>query len=241
LFRSEPARRRLAATLGVLSTTIAVAVLVPSLLQADGTAPLTTGATGATGATGSTVATDDPNDYTCFGHIQGGSPEAGVKGTQVAYQFSCDGPITGYEIETEPHKIGYFDQAPAVTLSGVPSTTDSFACSAFIPGVQINCTGSTSAPFELITGQFLIGGKNICTEPRVDPILTVTDATATATIGGTKTAPTATATATQYIAGPFDLGRPRGCRADRYGADTRLGSHPPKVVLTGRPSSGGKA
>jgi hypothetical protein len=92
----------------------------------------------------------------------------------------------------------------------------------------------------VITGQFVIGGKNLCTEPRLDPILTVTDAIATATIGGTKTAPTASATVTQYIAGPSDLGRPWGCKADQYGADTRLGNHPPKVVLPGAPASGKK-
>ena len=80
--------------------------------------------------------------------------------------------------ETEPHQIQYFDQSPVVTLKGVPSTADSFSCNAFIPGVQINCVGSASAAFEVISGQFVVAGKNLCTEPRVDPILTVTDATA---------------------------------------------------------------
>ncbi len=237
MFRSVPSRARLGAVLGVLVAAIAVAAFVPSLLQADSTAPLTTGTTGATGSTGSTVAADDPNNYTCAGHIGKGAAEQGVSGTQVEYQFSCDGPITGYEIETEPHQVQYFDQSPVVALDGVASTTDSFSCSAFVPGVQINCTGSSSAASEVITGQFVIAGRSLCTEPRLDPILTVTQATATATIGGTKTAPTASATLTQYIAGPFDLGRPYGCKGDRYGADTRLGSNPPKVVLTGPPSA----
>jgi hypothetical protein len=127
-----------------------------------------------------------------------------------------------------------------VALAGVPSTLDSFSCSAFIPGVQVNCTGQTSAAFEVITGQFVIAGKNLCTEPRLDPILTVTQATATATIGGTKTAPTASATVTQYISGPYDLGRPHGCKADSFGDDTRLGNRPPKIVLTGPPPSKNK-
>ncbi len=238
MFTSHPAQSRLAAALGVLVTAIAVPVLVPSLLQADSTAPLTTGPTGATsatGATGSTAATDDPNNYTCDGHVQKGVAEQGVKGTQVEYQFSCDGPITGYQIETEPHLIQFFDQSPVIKLAGVPSTTDTFSCSAFIPGVQINCTGSTAAAFEVVTGQFVITDKSSCTEPRVNPILTVTDASATATLGGTKAAPTASASVTQYISGPYDLGRPWGCTGDRYGADTRLGNRPPKIVLAGPP------
>ena len=235
MLTSHPAHRRLAAVLGVLATAIAFPVLAPALLQADSTAPVSSGSTsttGATGATGSTTATDDPNNYTCVGHIQAGAAEQGVKGTQVEYQFSCDGPITGYAIDTEPHPIQYFDQAPVVALAGVPSSTDAFSCSAFIPGVQINCTGATTAAFEVITGQFVIAGKNLCAEPRLDPILTVTQATATATIGGTKTAPTASATVTQFIAGPYDLGRPWGCKGDRFGAHTRLGSRPPKIVLS---------
>jgi hypothetical protein len=241
--RSDPARRRLAAVLGVLVTAIAVAVLAPPLLQADSTAPISsgdTGATGATGATGSTTAVDDPNNYTCVGHIHAGAAEHGVNGTQVAYQFACDGPITGYAIETEPHQIQYFDQAPVVALAGVPSATDAFSCAAFIPGVQINCTGSTTAAFEVITGQFVIAGGNVCAEPRLDPILTVTDATATATLGGTKAAPTASAVVSQFLAGPYDLGRPWGCKGDQFGADTRLGGNPPTIVLPGPPKAGKK-
>jgi hypothetical protein len=237
LLRSHPARRRLAAVFGVLATAIMVPVLVPSLLQAHGTVAITAAATG---ATGSTVASDDPNNYTCVGHVEKGAAEQGVSGTEVEYQFSCDGPITGYEIETEPHQIQYFDQAPVVALAGVPSSVDSFSCSAFVPGVQINCTGSASAAFEVITGQFVIAGKSLCAEPRVDPILTVTDATATATLGGTKTAPTASAAVSQYISGPYDLGRPWRCKGDQYGADTRLGTYPPTIVLPGPPNSAKK-
>jgi len=234
LLRSHPARHRLITVLGVVTVAIALPALGASLGQARGAHA----AQGATAATGSTaVASDDPNNYSCFGHIEKGAAEQGVSGTQVEYQFSCDGPITGYQIETEPHQVQYFDQAPLVALAGVPSITDSFSCSGFVPGVQINCTGQTSAAFEVITGQFVITGKSLCTEPRLDPILDVTDATATATLGGTKTAPTASATVTQYISGPYDLGRPYGCKADDYGGDTRLGNHPPKIVLPGSPAT----
>lgn len=237
MFRSHPARRRLAAVLGVLATAIAVPALVPTLPGAGSTS---VAASAATGATGSTAVSDDPNNYSCSGHIQKGAAEQGVSGTQVEYQFSCDGPISGYQIETEPHQIQYFDQAPVVALAGVPSSVDSFSCSAFIPGVQVNCTGSASAPFDVITGQLVVSGATLCNEPRLDPLLTVTQATATATLGGTKAAPTASATATQYISGPYDLGRPWGCKGDRYGANTRLGNNPPKVVLSGPPASSKK-
>jgi hypothetical protein len=238
--RSDPARRRLPAVLGVLIIAIGVSVLGPSLVQASGTADVAAGATGATGTTsasGSTGATtpvtEDPNNYTCSGHILKGDPEPGVTGTQVKYEFYCDGPITGYSIQTEPHTIQYFDQAPLLSLNGISPLTDSFSCNGFVPGIQINCVGLASGTQELITGQFVIAGKSICTEPRIDPLLTVVEATATATIGGTKTAPTATAVVTQAMSGPFDLGRPWGCRGDKFGGNTRLGSNPPHVVLPG--------
>jgi hypothetical protein len=230
LLRPPRVRRPLIAALGVALVAIALPLLGTSLGQAHSVAHT---AQGSTGASGATPATDDPNNYTCYGHIQKGVAEAGVPGPEVEYQFSCDGAITGYQLQTEPHQIQYFDQAPVVALSGVPSITDNFSCSGFVPGIQINCTGQAATPFEVITGQFVIAGKSICTEPRVDPLLTVTFASATATIGGTKAAPTATATVTQYISGPYDLGRPYGCKGDQYGSDTRLGNHPPKVVLKG--------
>jgi hypothetical protein len=233
LHRPHPTRRRLSAALGVVATAIAVSVLGPSLVSASGAAHAAAGSTGASGTTAAIGASsaptvsDDPDNYTCAGHIEKGAGEPGVTGTQVEYAFSCDGPITGYSIETEPHKIQYFDQAPVVTAAGAPSATDSFSCNAFVPGVQINCVGQTSAASEQITGQFVIGAKNICNEPRIDPILNVTEATAT--VGGTAAAPTAIVT--QYMSGPYDLGRPRGCKSDQYTGDTRLGSSPPKIVL----------
>ncbi len=225
--RSHPRRRAGIAVLAALAGATVALVAGPSLGRADS-------ASGATGATTPPVS-DDPNNYSCVGHIGRGVAEQGVTGTQVLYQFSCDGPITGYAIETEPHQIQYFDQAPVVALKGVPSSVDGFACNGQIPGLQINCVGSAASAFEVITGQFVIAPKTVCAEPRVDPILTVTYATATATLGGTKAAPTATATVTQYLSGPYDLGRPWGCKGDQYGANTRLGSRPPKIVLPGSP------
>jgi hypothetical protein len=233
LQRSHPGRRAgLVVLVGLVSATIAALAAGPTLGLADSGG-------GSTGATGTTAAasppvSDDPNNYSCFGHVQKGAAEPGVTGTQVEYQFSCDGPITGYSIETEPHQISYFDQAPVVALKGVPSSLDGFSCNGFVPGLQVNCVGSASTAFEVITGQFVIADKNICSEPRVDPILNVAYAAGTATIGGTKAAPTATAVVTQYLSGPYDLGRPWGCKGDQYGSNTRLGSNPPQVVLRGR-------
>ena len=231
LQRSHPRRRAGLVVLAALVSATVALVAGPALGRAD-SGSVATAASGTTGAT-APVASDDPNNYSCFGHIGRGVAEQGVPGPQVLYQFACDGPITGYAIETEPHQIQYFDQSPIVALAGVPSSVDSFSCNGDIPGLQINCVGSAASPFEVISGQFVIAGKSICAEPRVDPILTVSYATATATLGGTKTAPTASATVTQYLSGPYDLGRPWGCKGDAYGSNTRLGSNPPKVVLPG--------
>jgi len=233
-------RRRLPLALAVIATAVAVAVLGPTLVSAGGAVAAASGSTGAsagsglTSGTGATNVVEDPNRDTCYGHVEPGAPESGVSGPQVRYQFSCDGPITGYSIQTEPHRIQFIDESPVVALAGVPSTTDSFACNAFLPGIQINCVGAASAPFEVITGQFVIAGRSVCAEPRVDPLLTVTEADATVAVGGTPDAPTATTSLFQYIVGPFDLGRPHRCPGDGFGSDSRLGPHPPRIVLPGR-------
>jgi hypothetical protein len=259
LSNPSPARRHIAALLGVLAVAVAVPVFGPALVQADSIAPVTTGGTSATGTTGTTGATADPNDYTCTGKIGHGTPEAGVSGTQVSYRFSCNGPITGYQIETEPHQIQYYDASPTVTstTSATPAT-DGFECEGAIPGVAIDCvspTGLTGASVagEVIVGQFTIAGK-LYSEPRLDAILTVTDATATATAsapsitvkafgstGSTTVTPKVTVTGVAVvdaISGPFDLGRPDDVTPDAFNHDTRLGSNPPQIVLTAKQKNG---
>jgi hypothetical protein len=234
LLDNPSARRRLAATLGVLATAVAVPVFGPSLVQADSIQPIPTSGTGSTGTTGITA---DPNNYTCTGTSGKGVPESGTPGTQVKYSFSCNGPITGYEIETEPHQIEYFDASPTASINGV-SSTDNFECQAITPGVELNCVGQSSAAGEVITGQFSIPGK-LTTEPRIDPILIVTEATASATAvtvpASTKSqSVTSPVTVTQAISGPFDLGRPADIAPDQFTGDSRLGNNPPVVVVTTR-------
>jgi hypothetical protein len=119
--------------------------------------------------------------------------------------------------------------------------------------VAINCVApsgltGTSSGGEVVTGQFTISGK-LQTEPRLDPILTVTDATATATATaspvtvkafGSTGSTTVTSKVTTSVtvvdasSGPFDLGRPDDVGPDRFDGDTRLGNHPPVAVLTAR-------
>jgi hypothetical protein len=67
--------------------------------------------------------------------------------------------------------------------------------------------------YETITGQFAIGAK-LCAEPRVDPLLTVTYAYLEKGV------------VTQAISGPFDLGRPSGCRPNANSGFTRLDPRP---------------
>lgn len=237
LLKTTPARRRLAATLGLLGAVGALAAVAgPSLVQADSIQPVTTGGTGTTGTTGTTA---DPNDYTCTGQLRKGMPEAGTPGTQVQYRFSCNGPITGYQIETEPHQIAYYDASPTASINDAPSA-DNFECQGITPGVALNCVGQSTAAGEVITGQFSIQGK-ITAEPLVDAILTVTDATAPSTTvtSASKTAPvTITPVVTQYMSGPFDLGRPVDVKHDEFSSDTRLGNTPPVVVLKAKAKNG---
>ncbi len=236
LLSTLPARRRLAATLAVIAAGAGLATIVPALAGADSTQPVTTGGTGASGTTGATA---DPNDYTCAGQLRKGAAESGTPGTQVQYRFSCNGPITGYQIETEPHPILYADASPTLALNDA-STADNFECQGITPGYAINCVGQSTAASEVVTGQFSIAGS-LTSEPQVDAILTVTEATAPSTTvtSASKTSPvTVTPTVTQYISGPFDLGRPVDIKHDQFSSDTRLGSTPPITVVVKKAKGG---
>jgi hypothetical protein len=153
---------------------------------------------------------DNPNNYECHGHIEAGKHEIeGEEEQQVQYQFACDGPITGYQIESNDEVTGV-GASPLVTyyLKNEP-LTDAFSCGGELPGWSVNCVGSTKGRGEVTTGQFSIE-TSICQEPRVNPLLTVTYAYIEKEV------------VTQAISGPFELGRPWGCKADKYSKLPRL-------------------
>jgi hypothetical protein len=157
----------------------------------------------------------NPNNYNCFGGLAAGTPEPGSEEQQVQYTFHCNGPITGYQLQAQIPLTGV--QSPPL-LTSIPAATplnDTFSCSGEVPGYAFNCVGAAKAGYEQITGQFAIGAK-LCVEPRVDPLLTVTYASVEK------------GAIVQAISGPFDLGRPNGCKADAYSGSTRLA---PKALI----------
>ncbi len=163
----------------------------------------------------------NPNNYSCFGSIAAGKPEVGSEEQQVAYTFHCNGPITGYQLQSQIPVVGV-EAAPLVTNipSGTP-VSDTFSCSSEVPGYADNCVGSTKAWYETIAGQFSIASK-LCVEPRVDPLLTVTYAYLEKGV------------VTQAISGPFDLGRPTGCPPSANSGGTRLNPRPVPLAANGK-------
>lgn len=153
--------------------------------------------------------TGDPNDYACRGGVQPGPPEVGSSQAQVQYVFTCSGPITGYQLQSQVPLTG-FAASPLVSdgTTGEP-TDDTFSCGGEAPGYAVNCVGSTKVEYEKITGELAIG-KPVCAEPRMDPLLTVAYAYLEKGV------------VTQAISGPFDLGRPLRCPADGYDGGSRL-------------------
>jgi hypothetical protein len=155
----------------------------------------------------------NPNNYNCIGHIARGTLEAGSEEQQVKYAFYCNGPITGYQLQSQIPVTG-ITGAPLLSSNATGSPlTDTFSCSGEVPGYALNCVGLAKSGYETVTGQFAIGAK-LCVEPRVDPLLTVTYAYLEKGV------------VTQAISGPFDLGRPLGCRPDAQSGGTRLNPQP---------------
>ena len=155
----------------------------------------------------------NPNNYTCQSLIGAGAPEVGSEEQQVQYTFYCNGPITGYQLQSQIPVTGVEASPLVSSLVTQKPLTDTFSCSGETPGFAINCVGATKAGYERITGEFAIPTK-ICAEPRVDPLLTVTYAYLE------KGVPT------QAISGPFDVGRPKGCPADAESGHDRLNPKP---------------
>jgi hypothetical protein len=166
----------------------------------------------------------NPNNSSCLGSLAAGTPEVGSDEQQVRYTFYCTSPITGYQLQAQVPLTGV-QSPPLVTAGGTPlgtpagiPLTDAFSCSGEVPGYAVNCVGSTKTGYETITGQFAIGTK-LCAEPRVDPLLTVTDAYLEKGV------------ITQAISGPIDLGRPKGCPPDASSGGTRLNPKPVTLAV----------
>lgn len=190
---SQPAQRTATRWLATIACALAVPLAVPAISHAE---------------------ESNPNNYSCLGQVVPGAPEAGSEEQQVRYVFYCDGPITGYQLQSQIPVTGVEGSPLLVVNREKNALTDTFSCSGAFPGYALNCVGATKAGYEWITGQFAIG-KKLCAEPRVDPLLTVTYAYLEKGV------------VTQAISGPFDLGRPRGCRADAFSGGTRLNPKPP--------------
>ena len=163
----------------------------------------------------------NPNNYNCIGSLAKGAPQEGSEEQQVAYTFYCNGPITGYQVQTQV-PITSAPEPPNVNAieAGVKlgaQLKDTFSCGGELPGYAVNCVGAAKNGYEKISGQFSIE-KKLCVEPRVDALLTVTYAYLEKGV------------VTQAISGPFELGRPTGCPADAYSGGTRLNPKPLNVT-----------
>lgn len=205
MHRIRPSDRRHAVILGVLA--LAPILLILGIFATPGHAQAGPRAT-------DPIEDANPSNYSCKGHVEKGTPVPGDDDQQVEYHFACSGPITGFSIQPQIGNTGYGDSATVFDATGLtPVTSDSFTCAGALPGFGFSCTGSSKWAWNRVVGQFSIATK-LCAEPRVDPILTVTYATATVSNGAAKI--------TQYIAGPFDLHRPRGCPKSRYDGRVRI-------------------
>lgn len=181
----------------------------------------------ATGQTAPEAAGPAFDNTTCNGSVKKGEADPTDPDTSaVAYTFYCDNPILGYSIITAPERQVQAVETEVfpVDAKGNAIGSDSFSCNGTFPGWGINCVGptggGTNGPGHIVKGVFYVD-RDICAEPRIDPVYTVTYATIS------KGQPV------MAIAGPFGMGRPRGCGKSRKG-------HPkPKIpkekdnVLTG--------
>jgi hypothetical protein len=175
-------------------------------------------------------ASTNANNYDCGGHIEAGPPQPGDDDTQVQYVFACGGPITGYQIQPQIGDTGFATDVSVFDQQNNAVTTDSFTCNGDFPGWGVNCVGKyTGNQYAKIVGTFAIATP-LCAEPRVDPLLTVTYATADSK-----------GVVTQYISGPYDLGRPRGCKPSASSGQTRLATPKPAATATPKKKATKKA
>jgi hypothetical protein len=159
----------------------------------------------------------------CRGHVDKGKPDP-VDPTlnTVSYVFACANPISGYILDLD-HQAQTFETEifaiDRLTKQVVP--TDSFSCTGSLPGWSVNCIGTYGGDYRQVPGTFAVSG-DVCDEPRVDPVLYVARATVDST----------GKVVSQALAGPFDLGRPRGCPKSARGGLVHIPANDSTATLS---------
>lgn len=103
------------------------------------------------------------SDTTCWGSLSHDSTgKSSGEPNLLDYQFDCNTNIVAYSIVVtrgadQPSTIDDFNPTPLVLQDGTPSSTQSFGCSATIPGDGINCnigTGAETSEWNTVQGSF---------------------------------------------------------------------------------------
>ena len=149
-------------------------------------------------------AEENDNNNVCIGSVRPAGKASPDDPTSypAAYRFNCMQTITGYSIFIDGREVNTAEtEVFPVDVQGNPfgPGPDAFFCGGTFPGHGINCVGKATGGGGVTPGTFEINAP-VCREPRIEPILTVV----TAGLNSKGAATTA-------VAGPFSLGRPRGC------------------------------
>jgi len=167
---------------------------------------------------------DFRDNMLCKGHIGAGpKDDTGLLDNPVAYRFACSQPITGYSIISDKEIDSWETEVFVKDLQNNVIPTDSFSCNGESPGFGINCVGKYNTNWSVIEAAYNLSSAKLCTEPRHDPLLVVTYATyAKDASGAPQKDSSGNPVVTTAIAGPFDLGRPRGCKPTKRSGKTRI-------------------
>lgn len=143
-------------------------------------------------------------NLTCRGHAKPGTVTEDAE-NPLQYTFACTGRVLGYTVVSD-RELDFFDAEVGVKdpASGALVPTDSFGCEGDFPGFGFNCVGVYGTN-RIIEGTTSLSGQKPCAEPR--PHLRVV--VVAETVDPVTNVPKKSSIGT--MAGPFDLGRPRGC------------------------------
>ncbi len=139
----------------------------------------------------------------CKGHT-GKAQDTEDYENAIEYVFACTGRILGYTILADRELDAFDTEIEVNDPVGALVPSDGFACEGEIPGTGIGCYG-TYGTNNVVRGTLSVAESKVCAEPRMTAKLVVVIETLDVNTGAAKK------TSNGAMAGPFDLGRPRGC------------------------------
>lgn len=151
------------------------------------------------------------NNTECRGSLKAGEKSADYE-NPISYRVACSNYITSYSIILPGRSITAIETEVfgSDATSGDVIPTDSFSCNGALPGWGINCVGTYGGKYNVLSALVDVAGSACASNTDAYLVVSYSEYAKNAD-GSPKMSSGLPAAPTISTAGPFDMGKVKGC------------------------------